>query len=522
MVRLIIGIYLVVQGVILLITAIVSSEPAAEKLLGIILAFPMMIGGGGLIYIGKRFIKRRRMVIENALKMLQESDEVNAVELAGSFGLSEIQIRKFLSYGRKKGILPDFDREIIEDQTGEILTVEDILKMSQSGLSENTIIDKIHASGFIGLSVDDINKLKNSGMSETIIQESIKIGETPREQQLRTELGPIELNKKRDIYKIDQFKKNLDSNYWKDVQKASYMEVKFDITVSSKVRLGKQRLLIKHYPILDEDTLSVLVKDYWEINKQPRRMVGANIFIFCIIADKISENAINMLSTFPFKNFSKTFSTGERGVPLIVDIESKLIYGSKCPKFPKPVRQRYESVLECIRNTYQISEIRKSPNPEVTYEKMKSELKKWGYGLMGFGALHIVLASVLDPVWGVILIIVGICNILISHRALFIVNGIAIMTAAVFNMIAMAEAGAGALIILIIMQIGWGINEIRKFKLYDEVKWPNNYREETGKSAKLPEDFECPNCGEELELEKQEQEEKKFTCPSCKKFIDMS
>lgn len=470
MVRLVIGIYLVVNGVIVLISAIVSSELADEKTLGIILAFFIMIGGGGLIYLGKRFLKRRRMVIEHALKILLEPNEVNTDELAGRFNLSEIQIRKFLSYGRKKGILPEFERERIEDRTGEILTMEDILKMSQSGLSENTIIDGIQSSGVIDLSVDDINKLRNSGMSETVIQESIKIGKTTREQQLMTESAPIDVNKKRDMVKINRFKENLDPDYWKDVQKGYSSGVEYDLTASSKIRLGKQKLLVKYYQLLDEDTLSILIKKFWEMNKQTRKLVGATIFIFCIIADKISENAINMLSTIPFKNFSKTFSTGEAGRSLIVDIESKLIYGSKCPKFPKPVWQRFESVLECIRNTYQISEIRKSPSPEVTYGKMKSELKKWGYGLMGFGALHIVLASVLDPVWGVILIIVGICNILISHRALFIVNGIAIMTAAVFNMIAMGEAGAGALIILIIMQIVWGINEIRKFKLYDEVK----------------------------------------------------
>ncbi|GAH88642.1 unnamed protein product, partial [marine sediment metagenome] len=117
-----------------------------------------------------------------------------------------------------------------------------------------------------------------------------------------------------------------------------------------------------------------------------------------------------------------------------------------------------------------ISTINGNPLSPVENVLLKLELKKWGYGLMGFGALHIVLASVLDPVWGVILIIVGICNILISHRALFLVNGIAIMTAAIFNMIAIAGAEVGAFYMLIIMQFAWGIVEIRKFKLYDEVK----------------------------------------------------
>ena len=102
-------------------------------------------------------------------------------------------------------------------------------------------------------------------------------------------------------------------------------------------------------------------------------------------------------------------------------------------------------------------------------EKMKSELKKWGFGLIGYGALHIVLASVLEPIGGVILIIVGICNFLIPHRSLFLVNGFAIIAAAVFNIIAM-KTGSGIVVMLLVIQFVWGIFEIRKFKLYDEVK----------------------------------------------------
>ena len=97
---------------------------------------------------------------------------------------------------------------------------------------------------------------------------------------------------------------------------------------------------------------------------------------------------------------------------------------------------------------------------------MKSELKYWGYGLIGFGVLHIVLTSVLDPVWGIIFIIIGICNFLILHRSLFLINGFVLMAAAVFHMVFM-WSGSGVIGLLLIIQFVFGIFGIRKFKLYD-------------------------------------------------------
>ena len=264
--------------------------------------------------------------------------------------------------------------------------------------------------------------------------------------------------------------KNLDQNIWKEIQKSSYMGMDFDLTAFTKIRLAKQRLLVKHFPMLDEGVLSDLVKKYWEINKNPRKTVGANLFILCIVADKISEKALDLLSTLPFTNYGKTFWTGERGYPLVVDIESKRIYGGKGPIIPKPVRMRCQSILELIKGSYHIHEMKRSPGTEAIKKRMKSELKKWGFGLIGFGALHLVLASFLDPVWGAILIVVGICNLFIIHRTLFLVNGLAIITAAVFNSIAIIEAEAGAPCMFVLLQFAWGINEIRKYKLYDQGK----------------------------------------------------
>lgn len=273
-------------------------------------------------------------------------------------------------------------------------------------------------------------------------------------------------------HNVEQFKINLESCNWEDIQQDTYLEVEFDLTASKKMGpVQRQKLLVKHFQKLDEDTLSVLVNHYDEIEKSPKKLFDCHTFTLCVLAETITENALNILSTFPFKGYGQELKA-VKGIALIVDFKSKQIYG-RPPGISIHFKKIFKELLECLKNTYNISEIRKSPRPEATYKKMKSELNKWGFGLMGFGVLHIVLASVLDPAWGVILIVVGICNILIPHRALFLVNGFAIMTAAVFNAAAMEEAGESGPFfgMLVIFQFIWGFLETRKYKLYNEVKW---------------------------------------------------
>lgn len=274
---------------------------------------------------------------------------------------------------------------------------------------------------------------------------------------------------------FELFKSNLEILKWKNIQQRSYIGVEFDITASKKMGFGKHKLLVKYFPILDEDTLSAWIKNYNRIDNNTKKLICAHTFTLCIVAELINENALNILSAFPFKTFGSQFSSkGGKGIALIVDYQSKLIYGRK-PGLSIPFKKIFKNLIECIGDTYQIYEIRKSPRPEVTFIKMKSDLKKWGFGLMGFGALHIVFASVLDPVWGVILIVVGIGNLLVPHRSLYLVNGFAIMIAAISNMASMGKAGeSGVFGILLIFQFILGILEIRKFKLYEEVEWSHH------------------------------------------------
>jgi hypothetical protein len=45
--------------------------------------------------------------------------------------------------------------------------------------------------------------------------------------------------------------------------------------------------------------------------------------------------------------------------------------------------------------------------PKHQDSELKSELRKWGVGLIILGGLHFILQGLLDPAWGVVLFIVG-------------------------------------------------------------------------------------------------------------------
>jgi hypothetical protein len=100
--------------------------------------------------------------------------------------------------------------------------------------------------------------------------------------------------------------------------------------------------------------------------------------------------------------------------------------------------------------------------PKKTDVEMKNELRKWGIGLIVLGVAHLVLTGFLDPIWGVLIALVGGLNLLIPRREMFIVNGVVILLAGVMNM----SAGGGWKMFGI-LQIVWGVKEIRKFKEYD-------------------------------------------------------
>ena len=265
--------------------------------------------------------------------------------------------------------------------------------------------------------------------------------------------------------KLDQFRENLKSNQWQDIQKETFADTTFELTAWKKIGLVKQRLLVQYFSNLDEKCLSDMVKTFNEIDAKPTKVVGTHTFVLCILAEKISEGALDLMATFPFKQFSQTASKGGKGIALIIHLELKELYG-KCPSMPIPVKKICRNLLESLTATFQLSSPKGSPKPEVTFNQMKADQKKWGFGLIGLGILHLILRSLLDPTWGLILMVIGAINIFKPNRLLYIVNGSAIIVAAIFNLVALANADIKAGIFIIIFQIIWGINEIKKYKQY--------------------------------------------------------
>lgn len=105
--------------------------------------------------------------------------------------------------------------------------------------------------------------------------------------------------------------------------------------------------------------------------------------------------------------------------------------------------------------------------PEKTTDDMKRELRNWGIGLIVLGVAHFVLTGFLSPVWGAIILVVGVLNLLIPHRGMFIVNGLALLLVGGLNIFA-GEIGTWTA--FGILQLVWGVQEIRKFGQYASAK----------------------------------------------------
>jgi hypothetical protein len=100
--------------------------------------------------------------------------------------------------------------------------------------------------------------------------------------------------------------------------------------------------------------------------------------------------------------------------------------------------------------------------PKKTLPELKNELRKWGIGLIVLGGIHLLLTGFLDPLWGLVIACIGVLNLLVPRRGMFIMNGIALLLAGVLNM----SAGGGWKIFGM-LQIVWGVQEIRKLKEYE-------------------------------------------------------
>ena len=107
--RLVWGIIIAIFGVTMIASA---GENPGGPTGSIIIGLLFLAGGGIMIFFGAGYLRHRKTVLGFAFQMLRDDNKINAGELAGRLGISEIEIRKYLSHAQRKGIIP-FKADIV-------------------------------------------------------------------------------------------------------------------------------------------------------------------------------------------------------------------------------------------------------------------------------------------------------------------------------------------------------------------------------------------------------------------------
>ena len=132
----------------------------------------------------------------------------------------------------------------------------------------------------------------------------------------------------------------------------------------------------------------------------------------------------------------------------------------------REVSTKHEDLVpqtSAVNTSSEAQEETKAAQLETLGAEMKRDLRGWGFGLVGIGIISIVFSTFLDPVWGGILIAVGVLCFRIKRRGMYIVVGIVLMLAGIMNIFGVES---GRWTIFGVFQIGLEIYEIRKFWKY--------------------------------------------------------
>ncbi len=115
------------------------------------------------------------------------------------------------------------------------------------------------------------------------------------------------------------------------------------------------------------------------------------------------------------------------------------------------------------------------PYPAGARQKMETELRSWGVGLLVVGVVSILWSSFLNPVWGVLLIILGVFSFLVRKCGMFIVIGCGLLLAGFMNI--MVGFGSGWFVFGC-LQIYWAVQEFKKYSHFAKM-----LREESATAA---------------------------------------
>lgn len=106
--------------------------------------------------------------------------------------------------------------------------------------------------------------------------------------------------------------------------------------------------------------------------------------------------------------------------------------------------------------------------------RLAAELRGRGGVYLLLGGAHFIFSNSLEPTWGVVLVLIGLLNLAVADRSLFIINGIALVLAGAWNALTGQLAGSFGWRALGIAQVVWGLQEFSRYGHYGSLAVPGD------------------------------------------------
>lgn len=104
--------------------------------------------------------------------------------------------------------------------------------------------------------------------------------------------------------------------------------------------------------------------------------------------------------------------------------------------------------------------------------RLAAELRGRGVVYLLLGGAHFVFSNSLEPTWGVVLVLIGLLNLAVVDRSLFIINGVALVLAGAWNALIGELGGSFGWRMLGIGQVVWGLQEFSRYGHYGTLSVP--------------------------------------------------
>jgi tetratricopeptide (TPR) repeat protein len=101
--------------------------------------------------------------------------------------------------------------------------------------------------------------------------------------------------------------------------------------------------------------------------------------------------------------------------------------------------------------------------------RMYERIRSWAITSLLWGGLSIFASGTLDPVWGIVMIVIAILSWKVKVPAMFIVYGAFMGWAAVMNGLAVLSGGSVTWLLMAALQAYWTYSIVKEFKVYRQL-----------------------------------------------------